>query len=110
MALNYAFTWLENAYGKIQLLEFEEATDFPQKFASASAAVNVNEDGEPLVGAHFKILMPLAVQLVHGINYFFLAEETLTTHPPIRRLVVLAVNECDGKFKFVRDSVKEVLG
>ena len=106
--LGYAFTWL--TFGNIQLLEFEECIDYPQGFASASAVVNVNEDGEPLIGCKYKLLMPLGVQPVHGNNYYFLAEQTIMSNPVVRRLVTLAVNEQNGNYKLVKNSVKVVLG
>jgi len=106
--LGYSFPWL--TFGNIQLLEFEECTDYPQGFASASAVVNVNEDGEPLIGCKYKLLMPLAVQPAHGNNYYFLAEQTIMSNPAVRRLVTLAVNEQNGNYKLVKNSVKVVLG
>ena len=104
--LGYAFNWLKNsAFGKIQLLEFEECTDFPQEFASASAAIS----SEELCGAKYKIILPLGASVNKGVNYYFLCEETFVTNPPARRLVTLAVNEFDGNYSVVKESIREVL-
>ena len=108
MGLNYAFSWLENAFGKMQLLEFDECTDLPQGFASAAAAINYDENGKELVGAKFKVILPLAAQVVNGVNSFFLCEETFMTSPRARRLVTLAVNEHDGEYRVVKESIKEL--
>lgn len=104
--LNYSFNWLKNAaFGKVQLLDFAECTEFPQEFASASAAIS----SEELCGAKYKIILPLGASVTKGINFFFLCEETFVTNPPARRLVVVAVNEFEGNYSVVKESIKEVL-
>lgn len=104
MELSYSFSWLSERYGAIQLLEFTAATELPQKFASAASVL---EDKE-LVGAEFKVILPLGAQVVRGTNYFFLCEESVMTYPSVRRLVTLAVNEFDGEFTLVKESLREV--
>lgn len=104
MELSYAFNWLTERYGAIQLLEFTEATELPQKFASAASTL----DDKDFVGADFKVILPLGAQQVRGTNYYFLAEEQVMTYPSVRRLVTLAVNEFEGEFTLVKESIREV--
>ena len=94
----YAFTWLggeKMSFGQINLQEFVGLTSMPQKAATAWAGF----EGLGLVGASYKPLLFYATQLVKGVNYFFIAEQTLTTNPPIRRLVKLVINEFEGKYE-----------
>ena len=92
--LGYAFTWL-TAFGKVQLEQFGSAP-LPQKYASAwSGAV------EGLTGASYKPLCALGMQLVHGCNYYILAEQTLLTNPIVRRVVRLTINEWEKEYALV---------
>ncbi|MBQ4404267.1 MAG: hypothetical protein II857_07635 [Selenomonadaceae bacterium] len=100
MENDYAFNWLTNSkeetkmFGQIQLENFVGLTSMPQKAASAwSGAI------EGLVGASYKPLLYYAKQLVNGTNYYFIAEQTLITNPPVRRLVKLVIHEKDGEYK-----------
>ena len=104
MELSYSFNWLSERYGAIQLLEFTEATELPQKFASAASAIQDKD----LVGAAFKVILPLGAQQVRGTNYYFLVEEKVMTYPSVRRLVTLAVNEFEGEFTLIPESIREV--
>ena len=105
--LGYSFTWLTNEqgekimFGQIQLENFIGLTSMPQKAASAWSGAF---DG--LVGASYKPLLYYGKQLVHGVNYYFIAEQTLITNPPIRRIVKLVINELNGEYKLV--SVEEI--
>lgn len=72
--------------GKIQLEQFAGATSMPQEAASAWTAV----DG--LVGASYKPLLYLGKQLVHGVNHYFIAEQTIVGNPPIRTVGKLLIN------------------
>ena len=89
--------------GKINLAEFKELTGMPQKAASAWSGFE--ELG--LVGAGYKPLLYLGCQTVKGTNYFFIAEQTLMTNPPARKVVLLAINVFNGKFEL--SSVEEIL-
>lgn len=90
-------------FGKIQLEEFKGITTMPQNAASAFSAI------EGLVGATYKPLLYLGKQIVKGTNYYFVAEQTLITNPPIRRVVKLAINEFDGKYELVPESVEDIV-
>lgn len=113
--LGYSFPWLKNnnaqeetAMGRnVGAIEFNIITDMtklPQKVASAAAAVEYTE----LVGASYKPLVYVGKQITRGTNYWFIAEETLVTHPPQKKLVTLAVNEFQGTFALVNKSIHEI--
>lgn len=82
-------------FGKIELAEFRAMTSMPQKAASAWAGF----EASGLIGAGYKPLLYLGSQVVKGTNYFFIAEESLATKPPVRKVVLLAINELNGKFE-----------
>lgn len=88
--------------GQIELENFTALTEMPQKAASAWSEV------DRLVGASFKPILYIGTQLVHGVNHWFLAERTIVALNSDRRLVKLAINELNGKFKFVSNSVQVV--
>jgi len=90
-------------FGKIQLEEFKGITTMPQNAASAFSAI------EGLVGATYKPLLYLGKQIVKGTNYYFVAEQTIVTSPLIRRVVKLAINEFDGKYELVPESVEDIV-
>lgn len=90
-------------FGKIQFENFEGLTKMPQRAASAWSAV------ENLVGAEYKPLLYCGKQLAQGWNYYFIAELTFIFKNPERHLVILAVNEFDGEYKLVPDSIQVIL-
>lgn len=84
-------------FGKLNLEEFTGLTSMPQKAASAWSGAC-----EGLVGASYKPLLFYATQVVKGVNYYFIAEQTLLTNPIIRRVVIkLVINEFGGKYELV---------
>lgn len=90
--------------GKIQLAEFRALTTMPQKAASAWAAFEELN----LVGAAYKPLLYLGSQVVKGVNHFFIAEQTLITNPPVRKVVLMALNEFNGAVEL--SQVEEIFG
>ena len=90
-------------FGKIELENFKGLTTFPQKAASAWSAV------ENLVGAKYVPLIYLGKQIVKGVNYFFIAEQTLMMAEAERNIVILCVNEFNGKFIVVPHSVQKII-
>lgn len=88
-------------FGKIQLENFD-ACKLPQKAASAWAAV------EDLIGATYKPLIYLGEQIVNGTNYYFIAEQTLMTHPLIRRVIKFAIYEHDGEYQMLDESIMQI--
>ena len=113
--LGYAFTWLKNnkaqeetnMAGKVGAIEYDIITDMtklPQKIASAASAI----ENAGLVGASYKPIIYFGAQVVHGVKYWFFAEQTLITNPPQKRIVKMAVIEVQGKFEIVKDSIKVI--
>lgn len=91
-------------FGKIELEKFDGITTMPQHAASAwSGAI------EGLVGASYKPLLYLGKQVVRGVNHYFVAEQTLITNPPIRRVVKLVINEFNGEYELVGDSIEDII-
>lgn len=112
--LGYAFNWLKNKAqeetnmaGKTGAIEYDVITDMtqlPQRIASASATI----ENAGLAGASYKPIIYFGAQVVHGVKYWFFAEQTLITNPPQKRIVKMAVIEVQGKFEIVKDSIKVI--
>lgn len=92
--------------GQIKLENFKPLENMPQRYQSAWDAV----EWEKLTGAKYNPLLCAGEQLVHGTNYFFIAEQTLSDATGTRRLVLLAINECDGEFLLSTKNFKVILG
>ena len=90
--------------GKIEFDNFEGMTSLPQKAASAWSAV----DGG-LCGASYKPLLYIGEQVAKGTNYWFIAEQTLITNPPVKHLVTIAINEFNGVYAIVPDSINVII-
>ena len=90
--------------GAIQFEPFEGLTKMPQKAASAWSGVT-----EGLCGASYKPLVYIGTQLVRGVNYWFIAEQTLITNPPVRHIVTIAVNEFNGVYAVVPSSIEVII-
>lgn len=91
-------------FGKINLVNFSGVTEMPQEVATAW-----HDAVAEFVGVSYKPLLYLGEQLVHGINYYFIAEQTFMTSPPFRRIVLLAINADDNGVALIEDSIKEIL-
>lgn len=91
--------------GEIKLASYEEMTgELPQKAAAASSVV----ENSGLVGARYRVVAYYGTQPVRGTNYWFIAEQTLTTAKIERHLVKLAVNEFQGEFTLVGKSIERI--
>ena len=86
--------------GEIKFEEFEGLTTMPQKAASAFTG-----GLEGLVGASYKPLLYVGEQVVKGVNYHFIAEQTRSTREPVRHIVKIAINEFEGKYSIVANSI-----
>ena len=82
-------------FGSIKVVEQQAMTKMPQPAATAWSAV------EGLVGANYKPIAYVGNQQVHGVNYVFIAEQTLVTANPERHIVTVTVNALDGKYTVV---------
>lgn len=102
--VGYAFNWLTNkAQSEMKMtgaIEFNIITDMtklPQKVASAASAIETAE----LRGANYKPLIYVGTQVVRGVNYWFICEQTSISTQTKKKIVKLAVNEFQGEFKLV---------
>lgn len=91
-------------FGKINLVNFSGVTEMPQEVATAW-----HDAFADYVGVSYKPLLYLGEQVVRGVNYYFVAEQTFMTNPPFRRVVLLAINANDNDVELIEDSVKEIL-
>ena len=85
--------------GNIQLTQFAPLTKLPQEAASAIAVL------PELVGSTIVPILYIGEQLVDGVNYWFIGEETLITIDGSRRLIIFAINHCDGEYEFLTQSI-----
>ena len=69
--------------GQIQFENFKGLTEMPQKAASAWNAF----EQEGLTGASYKPLLYVGEQTAKGTNYWFIAEQTLTTKTPVKKII-----------------------
>ena len=90
-------------FGSIEFENFEGLTKMPQKAASAWSGAMLG-----LVGVDYKPLVYVGTQPVKGTNYHFIVEQTLMTYPIVRRIATLAINEFEGKYTIVPDSIKTI--
>lgn len=109
--LGYAFTWLKNKAqeettmtGAIEFNIITDMTKLPQKVASAASAIETAE----LTDASYKPIMYVGTQIVRGVNYWFICEQTLITAHPKKKIVKLAVNEFQGKFEVVGNRTETI--
>lgn len=81
-------------------IEVDIITDLkkaPQKVASAKSALeSVEICGS---GAGYNPLIYLGKQIVKGVNYYFIAEQTLMTRNLGKHIVIVSVNEFQGEYK-----------
>ena len=91
--------------GKINFNFITDLSKLPQKVATAMSEI----ENPALVGASYKVLMYVGDQLVRGKNYWFIAEQTLTTRDFDKHLVLIAVNEFENKFEIVPSSIIHIL-
>lgn len=90
-------------FGTFELEQFEGLTKMPQEAASAWSAV------ENLVGCGYKPLLYLGKQVARGTDYLFVAEQTFETSPPMRRVVNFTINEFQGKYELVEESMEVIV-
>lgn len=81
--------------GGIDIIEQKEMTAFPQRAASSWAIMN------DFVGANYKPMAYVGTQVVKGVNHVFIAEQTLIVATPERHIVLVTINEFDGKYSLV---------
>ena len=82
-------------FGSIEVLEQKEMSAMPQAAANAWSAMS------GLVGANYKPMAYVGTQIVKGVNHVFLAEQTMMTVHFDRHIVIVTINEFDGKYCLV---------
>lgn len=91
--------------GGIKFEELKGLTSMPQKAASAwSSEIEL----KGLTGASYKPLLYVGEQVVKGINYHFIAEQTLVTREPEKHIVTIAINEFNGEYSIVQGSIVRI--
>ena len=96
---------MENTFGQIQLEQFIDDGRLPQKTATIWHGVNWAE----LTGAGYKPLLYLGPQQVNGILHWFIAEQTLMTHPVARHVIKMAILQQGDEYEFCKDSVTRIV-
>ena len=90
--------------GGIEFKATTNLTKLPQKVATALATLENPE----LVGAGYKGLMYVGKQVVKGVNYWFIAEQTLITRDAEKHIVKVAVNDFKGKMEIAAGSIETI--
>ena len=90
-------------FGTFQLEQFK-ACELSQEAASAWSAV------ENLVGCGYKPLLYVGKQVAKGTDYVFVAEQTIMSNPPVRRVISFAVNAFQDKYELVEESIEVIAG
>ena len=91
--------------GQIKLVEFKSLETMPQAYQTAWDSV----EWYKLTGANYKPVLVAGEQVVHGMNYYFLAEQTIMNGTCDRHLVLIAINECDGQYLLNTKEFKVIL-
>lgn len=91
-------------FGKIKFEDFKGLNSMPQEAASAWSAFET----AGLVGASYKPLVYVGAQQVKGKNHWFIAEQTLITATPEKKIVTLAINEFNGIYAVIPTSINAV--
>lgn len=90
-------------FGTFQLEQFKEY-NLSQEAASAWSAV------ENLIGVGYKPLLYVGKQVAKGTDYLFIAEQTILSNPPVRRVINFTINEFQGKYELVEESIEVIAG
>lgn len=90
-------------FGTFQLEQFK-ACELSQEAASAWSAV------ENLVGVGYKPLLYVGKQVAKGTDYVFIAEQNILSNPPVRRVINFTINEFQGKYELVEESIEVIAG
>lgn len=82
--------------GAIEVVEQQGTAKMPQEAASAWSAFDTE-----MTGASYKPMDYVGTQVVKGVNYYFIAEQTFILATPQRHIVLIVVNEFEGKYTTV---------
>ena len=73
--------------GGIELVEFKGSVALPEELATAYVACV-----ESLVGCAYKPVLFVGTQVVNGLNYYLLAEQTIMNAQQTKQLVEVVIN------------------
>ena len=73
--------------GGIELVEFNNPVNLPEELATAYVACV-----ESLIGCAYKPVLFVGTQVVNGINYYLLAEQTVMNAQQTKNLVEVVIN------------------
>ena len=91
--------------GQVILAKFKALENMPQKYQSAWDGV----EWEKFTGAKYEPILCAGEQLVHGMKYFFIAQQTFSDEEATRHLVRLAVVNIDGEYLLSAKDFLEIL-
>ena len=94
-----------NNLGTFTVIAQKGATSMPQK--AVLAWDKAFEEG--FTGASYKPVAYIGKQLVKGTNRMFIAEQTPSTANTERHIVTIVINEFDGKYTIVKDSIERII-
>lgn len=81
-------------FGNVNVVEQMTISKMPQGAASAWAEFDAS-----MVRGSYKPIAYVGTQQVKGINHVFLAEQTFFTDGTVRHIVIVTVNEFNGKYQ-----------
>lgn len=90
-------------FGQLQLEHFDVCKP-PEQAKTAWKAVFDDEK----TGTTYKPILYLGDQPVHGVNYYFIAEETLIVRGDVRRVVKLVIHELGDEFTLLEGSIETI--
>lgn len=91
-------------FGKVEIEKFEGIVKLPQEAASAWGEL----EGLKECGAGYKPLLYVGKQQAKGVNYWFIAEQTLMTRNSERHIVKIAVNHFGNKYTVIPHSLSVI--
>ena len=91
-------------FGQTELEQFKGIVELPQEAASAWGEL----EGLKECGAGYKPLLYIGKQQAKGVNYWFIAEQTLITRNAERRIVKIAINHFENKYTVIPHSLSVI--
>lgn len=88
-------------FGEIKFADFDAEND---PAGAKKAWANVT----PWTGSTFKPIKYLGEQPCKGVNYWFIAQETIVANPSAKKIVVLAINGFNDHYAIIPSSIHEV--
>ena len=90
--------------GGIEIAPQHGLTSMPQRAASAWSFMETN----PLAGASYVPIAYVGSQVTRGVEYWFIAEQTIVLSEPERHIVKMAIVEFNGEYSLVPHSIEKI--